>query len=88
MKTIELKVSGRVQGVGFRFYTQKRALEFRVFGYVQNKPDGSVFIEAEGQASDVDVFADWCARGPAWSRVSQIVKSELPFVGYSKFEIK
>ncbi|NOR86847.1 MAG: acylphosphatase [Bacteroidales bacterium] len=88
MKTIQIKVSGRVQGVGFRYYTQKKALEFNIFGFVQNKPDGSVYIEAEGKDIDVDTFADWCARGPSWAKVLQYKKSELPLAGFTQFEIK
>ncbi len=88
MKTIQIKVSGKVQGVGFRFYTQKKAIEFNIKGFVQNKPDGSVYIEAEGEAIDVDTFADWCAQGPEWARVLRISKSELPFSGFSKFEVR
>ncbi len=47
-KAIILRVTGRVQGVGFRYYAQKKALELGVNGYVRNRPDGSVYIEAEG----------------------------------------
>jgi acylphosphatase len=53
-----------------------------------NKPDGSVFIEAEGEDIDVNTFADWCAQGPEWSRVLKITKSELPLVGNTKFEVR
>lgn len=88
MKTVQIKVIGKVQGVGFRFYTQKKAVEFKIYGFVQNKPDGSVYIEAEGENIDLDTFVDWCSQGPAWSRVLEIQKSEIPFVGFSKFEIR
>lgn len=88
MKTVQIKVSGKVQGVGFRYYTQKKAQEFNIKGFVQNKPNGSVYIEAEGRDVDVDTFADWCARGPEWSRVSQIVKSEMPPIGFKNFEVR
>ncbi len=88
MKTIQIKVSGKVQGVGFRYYTQKKAHEFNIKGFVQNMPDGSVYIEAEGEDLDVDTFADWCAQGPQWARVLKSTKSELPLVGYVKFEVR
>ena len=88
MKTIQIKVSGKVQGVGFRYYTQKKAHEFNIKGFVTNKPDGSVYIEAEGEDVNVNAFADWCAQGPEWSRVIQLKKSDLPFVGYLKFDVR
>lgn len=88
MKSIQLKVIGRVQGVGFRYYTNKRAQEFDIKGYVKNMTDGSVLIEAEGEESDLKTFVSWCEKGPAWSRVKEVKKSEIPFAGYTRFEIK
>ena len=88
MKTIQITVRGKVQGVGFRYYTQKKAKECNINGFVQNKADGSVYIEAEGNDLDVDTFADWCAQGPEWSRVLECKKSKLPKGDYPKFEIK
>ena len=88
MRTLQIKVLGRVQGVGFRFYANKRANEFKLKGYVKNMTDGSVYIEVEGEDSVVKTFVSWCERGPAWSRVSELKISEIPFVGYEKFEIR
>ncbi len=88
MKTLQIKVIGKVQGVGFRYYTEKRAKQFEIKGFVQNKTDGSVIIEAEGKDSDVRALADWCEKGPSWSRVREVKISELPFVGYDSFEVK
>ena len=88
MRTLQIKVLGRVQGVGFRYYTNKRANESSIKGFVKNMTDGSVYIEAEGEDSVIKTFVSWCERGPAWSRVSELKISELPFVGYDKFEIK
>jgi len=88
MKTIQISVRGKVQGVGFRYYTKKKAQELNIKGFVQNKPDGSVYIEAEGNDLDVDTFADWCELGPQWSRVLECKKSELPKAAFTKFEIR
>lgn len=85
---MQLNVMGKVQGVGFRYYTNKRALEFDLKGYVKNMTDGSVFIEVEGEESAIKTFMAWCEKGPSWSRVKEVKKSEIPFVGHSKFEIK
>jgi len=88
LKTVQIKVKGKVQGVGFRYYTQKKAQEFNIKGFVQNKPDGSVYIEAEGKRIDVDTFCDWCTRGPEWSRVLDCKISELPSGEFIQFDIR
>ena len=53
-----IKVFGKVQGVGFRYYTQRKAVELGITGFVQNRPDGSVYIEAEGEEEDLDAHAN------------------------------
>jgi len=87
-KSVFISVYGRVQGVGFRFHTHKKALELGIKGFVRNKPDGSVYIEAEGQSKDVDEFVDWCRLGPEWARVDRLEKQFGNLLGYDKFEIK
>ncbi|RLD41433.1 MAG: acylphosphatase [Bacteroidetes bacterium] len=77
-KAVILKVYGKVQGVGFRFYTQKRAQELSLKGFVQNKTDGSVYIEAEGEAAHLEMFVLWCDEGPSWARVTKVEKQFVP----------
>jgi acylphosphatase len=62
-------VSGRVQGVGFRFFTQEAALAEGLSGFVRNLPDGRVEIEAEGDREALERFARRIARGPSLARV-------------------
>jgi acylphosphatase len=83
-----LQVYGRVQGVGFRFYTQKKAKELAIKGFVQNRPDGSVYIEAEGEEVALDHFMIWCDGGPPWARVSEVKKQFMPVRGYHEFKIR
>jgi acylphosphatase len=80
-KAVIIKVYGKVQGVGFRFYTQKEAQDLGLTGYVQNKPDGSVYIEAEGESDKLERFALWCEEGPSWARVSKVEKQCVPVLG-------
>ncbi len=86
-KTISIRILGRVQGVGFRYYTKKKAIEFTILGFVQNKPDGSVYIEATGEAIDIETFADWCKQGPSWARVNDFLRNDLPLKEWNRFEI-
>ncbi len=71
-KAAILTISGRVQNVGFRFHTQKTAQKHSIFGFVKNKNDGSVYIEAEGEEENLDHFILWCHQGPNWARVDEV----------------
>jgi acylphosphatase len=87
-KTVSILVSGKVQGVGFRFYTKKKAQEFDISGFVQNKSDGTVYIEASGEEIDIETFLEWCKQGPAWARVLDIRISKIPVREWNGFEIR
>lgn len=69
MVRLDLTVRGRVQGVAFRWYTQKKALGLGLTGWVRNQPDGSVRILVEGPRPDLEIFCDWAACGPDHARV-------------------
>lgn len=81
-------VSGRVQGVGFRYYTARRAAELGVVGFVRNEPDGSVLVEAEGEPEAVADLVQWLRHGPQGARVRSAVTSELPPVGATDFSVE
>lgn len=83
-----INVKGKVQGVGFRFYTQKTAREMGVIGYVKNLRDGSVQIEAEAEKEVMEVFLSWVKRGPEWARVDDMTIQEKPLEGFKGFEIR
>lgn len=87
-KAVILKVYGKVQGVGFRFYTQKKALELDLKGFVQNKTDGSVYVEAEGDSDQLELFVLWCKEGTSWSRVTKVEKQFVPPIGRTDFVIR
>ncbi|RLD90294.1 MAG: acylphosphatase [Bacteroidetes bacterium] len=83
-----IKIYGKVQGVGFRYYTQQKAHELSIDGFVQNRPDGSVYVEAEGSEENLDAFILWCHDGPGWARVTNITVQRTPAFGYDEFTIK
>jgi len=87
-KAAIIKVYGRVQGVGFRFYTNKKALELSISGYVQNKADGSVYIEAEGNETDLQTFINWVNIGTQWARVSKVETQFVPPLNIDNFQMK
>lgn len=59
-----IRVSGHVQGVGYRYASIRKARGFGIKGFVKNEPDGSVYIEAEADKQQLDKFLDWCRIGP------------------------
>lgn len=83
-----IKVSGKVQGVGFRFYTQKEARLLGVSGFVKNMRDGSVYIEAEGESDVMEAFILWCRKGPEWARVDDISIQNKPKENFDGFDIR
>ena len=83
-----IKVTGRVQGVWFRKYTQEAARSYGVNGFVENSSDGSVHVEAEGSTAQLDLFLKWLNKGSPMSRVDRVIHQEGPIVGFSSFEIR
>ncbi len=75
-KTIRIIVSGKVQGVSFRFYTLNQAKELGVFGYVRNLSNGDVEIVARGEKSKLDKLINWCYSGSP-SAIVRDVKVEV-----------
>ena len=82
------KISGKVQNVGFRFYAYKKAQTYNIKGFVKNQPDGSVYIEAEGEILNINSFESWCKQGPDWARVTGFKSFENPLMNFSEFLIK
>lgn len=65
-------VEGLVQGVGYRDFTRRAALKFNVFGWVRNRPDGTVEAFAWGARSDVEALIAEMRRGPRGATVSSL----------------
>jgi acylphosphatase len=76
-KTIRAIVTGRVQGVFFRAYTEEEALRCGVNGWVRNLPDRSVEVLASGEADRVDRLVAWLSIGPPLAQVSRVQVEEL-----------
>lgn len=84
-----LVVKGRVQGVGFRYFTQQKATRLGIVGFVRNLVDGCVEIEAEGAVEDMEIFLGEINRGPSSARVTQVEQQALPKqIELESFEIK
>jgi len=78
-KRVHVRIAGRVQGVGFRYATGRRARSLDVAGWVRNNSDGSVEAVFEGEPERVDALVAWCRRGPGGARVDDMtVELEAP----------
>lgn len=67
-----LQITGRVQGVGFRYAMQHEAQRLGVSGWVRNRRDGSVEALAQGTPESVDALIAWAQRGPPGARVADL----------------
>ncbi len=77
-RAIRLVLSGRVQGVGFRWWFSRQAGELPVRGWVRNLPDGRVEIVAAGNEDDLISIERLAASGPRVARVDHVEKSDVP----------
>ncbi len=82
-------VSGEVQGVGFRFFTQRVAARHQVVGYVRNMPDGSVEAHVEGTPESIENFKQDFSVGPRLARIEQVEELSVEPTGhYPSFRIE
>jgi len=87
MKSVQIKVIGKVQGVFFRASTKAVADQLRVKGTVLNLKDGSVLIEASGDNFEISEFINWCKTGPERSIVESVEIIEMEFPERKNFII-
>ena len=71
-KNLILKIYGEVQGVGFRDAVYWKARKLYIAGFVMNEPDGSIYIEAEGEKAVLEEFLAWCRKGPITAKVTEV----------------
>lgn len=87
-KRVCLQVFGRVQGVFFRAFTLQEARIRGLRGYVINYPDGSVYMEAEGNENSLGEFIERVKNGPPAARVRDIKIDWCEPDGYADFQIR
>jgi acylphosphatase len=80
-KRYHIVVSGKVQGVGYRYFTRDAAQSLGLCGWVRNLRNGGVEIEAEGDQGDVDRLIEKLRQGPPLSRVLNVGVQEMVAVG-------
>jgi acylphosphatase len=83
-----IKVSGKVQGVFYRASTKEVADPLGLKGFVRNEPDGSVYIEAEGDEALLEKFIAWCKQGPRMAIVDHVDITEVAWTGFQNFDVR
>lgn len=87
-RTVRVRISGRVQGVGFRAWTRSQSRSFGLVGWVRNEPDGSVSALISGQADSVSSMLERLRQGPPGASVSRIEAEDEQAGPLQNFEIR
>ncbi|MEO6524709.1 MAG: acylphosphatase [Mucilaginibacter sp.] len=87
IKHLNITVQGKVQDVSYRFSTKAVADQLGVRGIISNQPDGGVYIEAEADDWNMQLFLDWCNEGPQGAVVNSLESHEAEIKNYRNFEI-
>lgn len=77
MVRLYIRVSGRVQGVGFRWFTCAAAARLDLTGWVRNREDGDVEMEVQGDEGPVEEFVRAVSRGPQYAVVEHMERHPL-----------
>ena len=86
---LQATVHGRVQGVSFRFYTRRRAIDLGLTGHVRNAWDGTVEVVAEGQRAGLEELLAFLRAGPPAAVVTQVdVRWVAPTNTFDRFEVR
>ena len=87
-KHYEIKVFGRVQGVGFRYAASNRARSLNLKGWVENLHDGSVRTAVQGDEDGCRTYIDWCKNGTGYSWIERVEISEKEPETFTSFRVR
>lgn len=88
MKHLNIRIYGQVQGVVFRASAKKVADSLSLMGFAQNTPDGSVYIEVEGEEENLQKFIKWCRKGPDLAKIERVQVTNGPVSNFTDFSIR
>ena len=88
IEAIHIIVCGKVQGVWFRAGSKEKADELGIFGWVKNRPEGTVEIHAEGEKSQLEIFIAWCQKGTPAANVTSVNFTSTSLQNFTSFEIR
>lgn len=88
MRTVQVRILGRVQGVGYRVWLQRTALQRGLSGWVRNRIDGSVEAVMQGAVADVEAVLEACKAGPRMAGVTRVEVAEASPEPFTGFEVR
>jgi acylphosphatase len=87
-RAVSVRVTGRVQGVAFRWYAVQEAERLGVTGWVRNEAAGSVLAHVEGEDDAVEAMVDWCRHGPSYASVRHVAVTQAGVTAAGTFDIR
>lgn len=88
MRRVHVIISGRVQGVGFRYHTRQKAERLGLVGWVRDSADGTVEVEAEGVDDSLRELLAWLNKGPAGAHVRDVDVTDIDPTGGTDFDVR
>lgn len=85
---VRATVSGRVQGVGFRFHTAHEGLKLSLTGYARNEADGTVTVVMCGEEKNVNALLAWLEKGPSTANVTALEHVQIDWQAIDGFSIQ
>jgi acylphosphatase len=83
-----IRISGRVQGVGFRYSAKQVASSLGISGFIRNLPNGDVYLEIEGMTRQVEEFINWCHQGPQRAVIKSVDIVDGMLMRFEEFEVR
>lgn len=86
---VSLIITGKVQGVAFRYYARNMANQLGVYGWIRNTQEGSVELTIEGKRKNINQMIEWCKKGPKTANVENVIINTEPYKGeFVEFNIR
>jgi acylphosphatase len=88
LRTVQVRIEGRVQGVGYRLWTQRTAVAMGLAGWVRNRRDGAVEAVFQGPNGDVNAMLVACEEGPRGAAVTRVEVVGVGVGAFAGFEVR
>jgi len=88
MPTVHLIITGRVQGVSYRFAAKEMATNLSLTGWVKNTAEGHVEATVSGPEPALQQFIGWCRQGPRLASVSDVIIQHVPDMSFNDFSVR
>jgi acylphosphatase len=88
MKTVQLLIKGKVQGVFYRATAKDVADKLGLKGWVRNTKEGDVEVLVTGDEEQLKQFIDWCWKGPSSAKVTDVIITEKALEIFEKFSVQ